>query len=1251
MTVGPILPALPARHNVSADPLVQRLDEVRPLLLMRRWFVIASWTVALGMFLRVLPGSPAIVTVLSLMALLLFSEKRLVERAASPGELDRWLTVFAAANVLVSTVLLHLTSDALWLPIIAYAVNIVASGTALRQRALVGVTALASLSFAAYAALATSGTIHPLTVFGSELAHELSPVGAGGSIGIAVGVVFFVSGFALPALAALSYGMTARVRATRDDLQAANADLDTAYGEVVEARRALDRWNAQLNDEVMSKTLALEEQNRFLTAINAISSALNATIEDTESPMRLGQLIARLLNLDAVQFYATLEPGEAPMNMVVSASGDIAHAVAVVDAALLRAVADGGDPIFEAPDNDLPAHESGALALAVVPLASRDRPLGALALVGARPRGWNDDERRLIRLVGREVGVSFENSRLYRAAVGARVRETALSNALNTLARDADRAHALSQALQLASDALGAVYVGLVSVAPGDRTVLVDVAQDEDWIDRGELARASAAAASLSIDRGHAMLLGPRGEAPVSAQMLGRGIGSVVLAPVLATRVGDHAAQDGTARSGHAYEVVGTLVALAAVGTPWGAAEAEIFERVAAGVARRLESDALVEVQRRRIRELSGLAQLVTRMQATINPEHLYHGFAVAMAGLLDSTDLYLVLLPEDRSAPVLRHYGADGTALSTFALQGSGHSWAQIEQATSWALPHAAAPPFLPQGARWAIGAPLRARGQPLGFMVAATSSRPDAEVVAIAGQASEQLALALDSALLYRQASDRAARIQVLGQLARIVASAADLREAFGVFAEEVRWLVSFDRALMMLVNETEGAFEVYAAYPGAPHSDDPRPVHGSIALAALDSDQPASFSRLDPAWAAADWSLFGDDADEVAMVRVVAGDGATALFALTRCAPQPFDAADLGTLEEVSSLLAVTLERVKLFEDAEYHANHDALTGLPNLRTLNQAAPDYDRSIAAGLEVAVLVIDMDDLKVQNDTFGHARGDEAIRAVAREIALNCRMSDLVVRSGGDEFVMVMRDADIVAAQDVATRVHTGLVRSAEELEWAPNSLGVSVGVAVSSAHGNDLRSLLRAADQAMYDAKLAGGGRTRVAGDGAPVGLGAANRRRGERVLEDLLATALQPASAREAALLARAQESAAHAARGCGLGAEVLPALRFLVSADAAPRLLAGPGLPVVALEALAAAVARGAHDLVPGDFGSLRDFASAAVEIAWGLDPAQGTSDYASAARSAGLALAPHAQQALLEAFRRVAASGEPEVRAA
>ena len=91
----------------------------------------------------------------------------------------------------------------------------------------------------------------------------------------------------------------------------------------------------------------------------------------------------------------------------------------------------------------------------------------------------------------------------------------------------------------------------------------------------------------------------------------------------------------------------------------------------------------------------------------------------------------------------------------------------------------------------------PMRPKGQVLGLVAFAVAQEVNGDQLRVVEQAVEQLALALDGALLYQQATERASHIQALSNLARIVASVVDLREAFAAFAEEVRWLIPFDRA----------------------------------------------------------------------------------------------------------------------------------------------------------------------------------------------------------------------------------------------------------------------------------------------------------------------------------------------------------------------------------------------------------------------------------------------------------------------
>ncbi|HEU4675723.1 MAG TPA: GGDEF domain-containing protein [Motilibacteraceae bacterium] len=145
-------------------------------------------------------------------------------------------------------------------------------------------------------------------------------------------------------------------------------------------------------------------------------------------------------------------------------------------------------------------------------------------------------------------------------------------------------------------------------------------------------------------------------------------------------------------------------------------------------------------------------------------------------------------------------------------------------------------------------------------------------------------------------------------------------------------------------------------------------------------------------------------------------------------------------------------------------------DALTGVRNRRGLEAGAPALLRGSAqeGPGEVTVLVVDIDDMKGINDSWGHAAGDAAVLGTARVLSRAVRRSDLVARTGGDEFVVLVQGG---SAPAVADRVRHELDRYVAEVDQ-PFRLRLSVG-AVSLPAGVGLHGLLSAADVAMYRTK----------------------------------------------------------------------------------------------------------------------------------------------------------------------------------
>ncbi|MCC7461961.1 MAG: EAL domain-containing protein [Gammaproteobacteria bacterium] len=155
----------------------------------------------------------------------------------------------------------------------------------------------------------------------------------------------------------------------------------------------------------------------------------------------------------------------------------------------------------------------------------------------------------------------------------------------------------------------------------------------------------------------------------------------------------------------------------------------------------------------------------------------------------------------------------------------------------------------------------------------------------------------------------------------------------------------------------------------------------------------------------------------------------------------------------------------------------AHHDALTGLPNRLYLQARLPRVLRKVAGGEHLlAVMYVDVDNFKDINDSLGHASGDQVLSVVARRLRACARSSDVVVRMGGDEFVIVATLlADRATIEAIATQVVAAL-QAPIALQSATVQVSASVGISVFPDDGIDAETLLKNADIALYQAKGAG-------------------------------------------------------------------------------------------------------------------------------------------------------------------------------
>ena len=173
----------------------------------------------------------------------------------------------------------------------------------------------------------------------------------------------------------------------------------------------------------------------------------------------------------------------------------------------------------------------------------------------------------------------------------------------------------------------------------------------------------------------------------------------------------------------------------------------------------------------------------------------------------------------------------------------------------------------------------------------------------------------------------------------------------------------------------------------------------------------------------------------------------------------------------------------QRVRL-SDAERRAQTDPLTGVLNRRSLiERLHAACDRAQARGLPIALLFIDLDHFKTINDTHGHIAGDACLCAVIGQIQKELRMSDVIGRYGGEEFVVILSSADASAAHAIAQRIRERVAELEVEGYGPLIRLTCSIGVAASDALGVWGEDLIASADAAVYVAKNAGRNQVHVA------------------------------------------------------------------------------------------------------------------------------------------------------------------------
>ena len=255
-------------------------------------------------------------------------------------------------------------------------------------------------------------------------------------------------------------------------------------------------------------------------------------------------------------------------------------------------------------------------------------------------------------------------------------------------------------------------------------------------------------------------------------------------------------------------------------------------------------------------------------------------------------------------------------------------------------------------------------------------------------------------------------------------------------------------------------------------------------------LERQETVIIDAEDPGADVAEVKLLVNDGNRVlAMLPLVAKGQSIGLVELFSKNAVRWDAQRLELARTMANEAAMALENARLYEDARKLADRDPLTGFYNHRFLHERmGEEVVRSQRGRRPLSVLMLDLDDFKLVNDTFGHLFGDRVLTWAAEVIRSTLRQSDIAARYGGDEFALILPETDADEARHAAERILEAFREQPFVGEQrGPVPIAASIGVATFPTDGRTGTDLIAAADAALYQVKRGGGHDAAAAGQGA--------------------------------------------------------------------------------------------------------------------------------------------------------------------
>lgn len=375
-------------------------------------------------------------------------------------------------------------------------------------------------------------------------------------------------------------------------------------------------------------------------------------------------------------------------------------------------------------------------------------------------------------------------------------------------------------------------------------------------------------------------------------------------------------------------------------------------------------------------------------------------------------------------------------------------------------------------------LAIPMVANGKKLGAVLLGSTRlrRFTPDEIIIGEQATNLVALAITKLQAVEQARRRAEEAETLRKAGAAVAETLDIREATTRILQQLALVLPYDSASVQLLRDGELEIIGGAGFK-APVIGIRFPVPGNNPNSiVIQTGKPYILHEAHKHFEAFNHPPH-DHIRSWLGVPLTVRDQLIGLLAIDSVQPFYFTNANLDLVSAFADQVAVAIENARLFDETQRLAITDGLTGLFNRRHFMKIANiEFERARRYKRYLSAMIFDVDHFKKINDTYGHAAGDEVLRAIAQLCREEVREADPLGRYGGEEFVGLF----VEAGSDVAQKVAERLRKKVEELVIPVGEhnlrVTISVGVAEQNHFTPNLESLLARADQAMYIAKHRG-------------------------------------------------------------------------------------------------------------------------------------------------------------------------------